>query len=89
MSMVDVAAMLIMGLVDYLMRRYEFPDAPMVISLILGPVVEKSLRQSLTSSHGDFMIFLESPICVIFLALTLVSVFWPLIKKQIKKKQAV
>lgn len=62
MSMVDVAAMLIMGLVGYLMRRYEFPGAPMVIGLILGPVVEKSLRQSLTSSHGDFMIFLESPI---------------------------
>jgi len=85
-SMVDVAAMLVMGLVGYFMRQYQFPGAPMVIGLILGPVVEKSLRQSLTTSHGSFMIFLESPICMVFLTLTLVSIAWPLIK-HIKKNR--
>jgi putative tricarboxylic transport membrane protein len=78
--------MLVMGLVGYFMRQYQFPGAPMVIGLILGPVVEKSLRQSLTTSHGSFMIFLESPICILFLALTLVSIAWPIIK-HIKKNR--
>jgi putative tricarboxylic transport membrane protein len=84
-SMVDVGVMLAMGVVGYFMRKYEFPGAPMVIGLILGPIVEKSLRQSLTTSHGDWMIFLNSPICAIFLFLTCLSILWPLIRKRREK----
>jgi putative tricarboxylic transport membrane protein len=81
-SMVDVVAMLAMGVVGYFMRKYGFPGAPLVIGMILGPMVEKSLRQALTASHGSWMIFLKSPICCIFIILTLASIFLPLLRQR-------
>ncbi|NIR14905.1 MAG: C4-dicarboxylate ABC transporter permease, partial [Gammaproteobacteria bacterium] len=81
-SMVDVVAMLAMGVVGYFMRKYGFPGAPLVIGMILGPMVEKSLRQALTASRGSWMIFLKSPICCIFIILTLVSIFLPLLRQR-------
>jgi len=70
-SMVDVGAMLGMGVVGFFMRRYGFPGAPLVIGLILGPMVEKALRQSLALSNGDWSIFVKSPICASFIGLIL------------------
>ena len=84
-SMLDVGVMLAMGVVGYFMRKYQFPGAPLVIGRILGPLVEKSLRQSLTTSHGNWMIFLKSPISAIFLFLTLASILFPFIRKRRKK----
>ncbi|MBW1695714.1 MAG: tripartite tricarboxylate transporter permease [Deltaproteobacteria bacterium] len=81
-SMVDVGAMLVMGVIGYFMRKYEFPGAPLVIGMILGPMVEKSLRQALTSSYGSWMIFLKSPICVVFLCLTLSSILLPIVRQR-------
>lgn len=78
-NMVDVCAMLALGLIGFFMKLYGFPGAPLVIGMILGPMVEKSLRQSLTMSDGDWSIFLYNPICAIFLALTIVvSVVMPI-----------
>jgi putative tricarboxylic transport membrane protein len=73
-SMVDVAAMLALGMVGFFMRRHDFPGAPIVIAFILGPLVEKSLRQSLALSQGTWNIFVTSPICISFLVLTVLSV---------------
>jgi len=86
-SMLDVVVMFVMGLVGYLMRKYAFPGGPLVIGFILGPMVEKALRQSLTQSKGSWMIFLESPICVVFLVLTLVSVLFPFIRQEIARRR--
>jgi putative tricarboxylic transport membrane protein len=86
-SMLDVGAMLAMGVVGYFMRKYEFPGAPLVIGMILGPMVEKSLRQALTSSHGNWIIFLKSPICVVFLLFTLMSILYPTIRDYRKRKR--
>ena len=73
-NMVDVAAMLALGMVGFFMRRHDFPGAPIVIAFILGPLVEKSLRQSLTISQGSWNVFVTSYICIIFLILTVFSV---------------
>ena len=72
-SMLDVAAMLALGMVGFFMRRHDFPGAPIVIAFILGPLVEKSLRQSLAISQGSWNIFVTSPICISFLILTVLS----------------
>jgi len=82
-SMMDVGVMLVMALFGYFMRRYDFPGAPLVLGFILGPMIEKSLRQSLTVSHGDWTIFIKSPICLIFLIITCVSLLLPLLKRVI------
>jgi len=67
-STFDVLVMTLFGVIGYLLRKMDFPLAPVVLTLILGPLMERSLRQSLEMSQGDLRIFLESPIAVVLLA---------------------
>ncbi len=69
-SAFDVGVMTLFGVVGYLLRKLDFPLAPVVLTLILGPLMERSLRTSLEMSQGDLGIFLESPIAVVLLTLT-------------------
>lgn len=61
-SMHDVWLMLIFGVVAYLMRKLDYPMAPAVLAIVLGPLAERSMRQSLIGSHGDMTIFIDRPI---------------------------
>jgi putative tricarboxylic transport membrane protein len=63
-SVFDVGLMIGFGVVGYILRKLEFPLAPAVLALILGPFMERSLRTSLEMSGGDFSIFVTRPICV-------------------------
>jgi putative tricarboxylic transport membrane protein len=53
----------------YLLRKLDFPLAPAVLALILGPFMERSLRTSLEMSGGDFSIFLTRPLALALLLL--------------------
>ena len=83
-SILDVAVMLLMGGLGYLMRKFGFPGAPLVIGLILGPINEAALRRALSASRGNWMVFFENPIFLIFLALTIMSFVLPLVRKKLK-----
>ncbi|MEW8469002.1 MAG: tripartite tricarboxylate transporter permease, partial [Candidatus Thiodiazotropha sp.] len=61
-DMHDVWLMLIFGVVGYLMRKLDYPMAPMVLAIVLGPLAESSLRQALLQSEGSLMVFIERPI---------------------------
>jgi putative tricarboxylic transport membrane protein len=61
-SVVDVWIMLIMGALGYALRKFEFDPAPLVLGLVIAPILEQSLRQSLIMSNGDYLIFLSRPI---------------------------
>lgn len=61
-SIVDVWIMLIMGVLGYGLRKFEFDPAPLVLGLVIAPILEQSLRQSLIMSNGDYLIFLSRPI---------------------------
>ncbi len=61
-SMIDVWIMLAMGGVGYVLRKFDFDLAPVALGLVLAPMLELSLRQSLAMSAGDYGIFLERPI---------------------------
>jgi len=61
-SVFDVGVMVGFGVLGYLLRKLDFPIAPAVLALILGPFMEKSLRTSLEISGGDFGIFFTRPI---------------------------
>ena len=50
------------------MRRFDFPIAPVVVGLILGPLAEQQLRRALAISQGDPMVLLQSPISATLLA---------------------
>jgi putative tricarboxylic transport membrane protein len=75
----DMWIMFFFGVVGYLMRKLGFPAAPMVLALVLGRMVEMSLRQSLTISHGSIFIFFTRPISGVLFVVALLSLFSPLI----------
>jgi len=78
-SVLDVWIMVAMGLLGYVLKRYGFAAAPIIMGLILGELVENSLKQSLIIFDHNWFRFLDRPIVVTFLVLTLVSAIWPLV----------
>lgn len=85
-SMVDVYGLILLGVVGYLLRKLDFQLAPMVIGLVLGPLIEKHLREGLFMSGGDLLVFVESPIALgiwILVALVLAgSALAPLLRRR-------
>ena len=79
-SAFDVMVMALFGVVGYLLRKFDFPLAPIVLTLILGPLMERSLRQSLEISQGSFGIFFSSPIAVVLLVLAVLFLIAPAFK---------
>jgi putative tricarboxylic transport membrane protein len=79
-STFDLALLLIMGGIGYLMRRFGFPTAPCIIGLILGPLAEENMRRALSISQGDWSVFVSHPISAGLLLISalmlLVPVFW-------------
>jgi putative tricarboxylic transport membrane protein len=63
-SMHDVYLLLLFGIVGYVLRKFDFQLAPMVVGLVLGPLIEKHLREGLFMSLGDISVFYRSPIAV-------------------------
>jgi putative tricarboxylic transport membrane protein len=69
-SLTETWLMFAAGLVGFFMKRYGFSPAALVLALVLGPLAEQSLRQSLTISRGSFAIFLERPTSLWILGIT-------------------
>ncbi|HLF39519.1 MAG TPA: tripartite tricarboxylate transporter permease [Burkholderiales bacterium] len=77
-SIIDVWILLIMGGVGYGLRKFGYDLAPVALGLVLAPMIELSLRQSLAMSAGDYGIFLERPIATTMLGLGLVLTLFAL-----------
>lgn len=86
-TMHDVWLMLLFGIVGYLLRKLNYPVAPAVLAIVLGPLAERSLRQSLLSSQGEMSIFVTRPISAICILIAIGLVCYPLVQK-FKKKSA-
>jgi putative tricarboxylic transport membrane protein len=91
-SVVDVGIMTAMGALGYVLRKFDFETAPIVLGLILAPVLEMSFRQSLSMSSGSYSIFSNRPIAAAMLmvavALLLLNIF-PLIMRKVDWRQKV
>jgi len=84
-STFDVFAMILFGVVGYLMKKFKYEGAPLVMAFVLGPLLEQNLRRSLIISDGSFSIFVSRPISAVTLLvafLLLVSAFIPTIRKK-------
>ena len=68
-SVFDVWILLVMGVIGYVLRKFRYDLAPVALGLVLAPMLELSLRQSLSMSAGDYAIFVERPIATTMLAL--------------------
>jgi putative tricarboxylic transport membrane protein len=75
----DVFVMVVFGVLGYLMRKFGYEPAPLVLAFVLGPMLENNLRKSLILSQGDFAIFLERPISAVCLGLAAVALLAPLL----------
>ena len=88
-DMHDVWLMLIFGVGAYLMRKLDYPLAPAVLAIVLGPIAEPALRQSLLISNGDFTVFftrpISGPIMIIAIILLILPVLKPLKNKLFAK----
>ena len=79
-SMFDVIIMLIFGFLGYFMRKGGFPVAGLLLALILGNDIELNFRQAMIMSGGSLNIFFGSPICTVFTVLTVICIFFPVLK---------
>jgi putative tricarboxylic transport membrane protein len=76
-SVIDLVLLYSIGAMGFFMRRYDFPTAPVIIGMILGPMAEQNFRQAMTISQGDMMTFLTRPISLTLLVLAVVALAAP------------
>jgi putative tricarboxylic transport membrane protein len=76
-SLFDVGLLAGFGLVGYLMRRLDYPSAPLILGLVLGAAMERALRQSLMMSEGSLSILVSRPISAVMLALAVLILLIP------------
>jgi putative tricarboxylic transport membrane protein len=88
-SVFDLVLLLICGVVGYFLAKNDFPMAPLVLGLVLGPMIENNLRRALTTSNGDFSIFIQKPVSLVFLIIAVLWITVPLIMKMKGKKVVV
>jgi putative tricarboxylic transport membrane protein len=74
----DLIILYVLGVLGYLMRRFEFPVAPCIIGLILGPLAEEQFRRALSISQGDWSVFVTHPISAALLVLAALCLVVPL-----------
>ncbi len=83
-AVADVWAMFAAGVLGFLLRKANVPLGPLVLGLILGPIMEGSLRRALILSRGDWAGVLTRPITLFFLVATVLSLLWPLVRARWK-----
>jgi putative tricarboxylic transport membrane protein len=76
-SWFDLLLLFVIGLLGMAMRRFDFPTAPVIVGLILGPMAEKQLRNALSIGQGDWSLFIKQPISATILAMTVAVVVVP------------
>jgi putative tricarboxylic transport membrane protein len=87
-STFDIVLMLVFGVVGYVLKKCNYPLAPMVLAIVLGDKAEENFRQSLLASQGGLGIFFSNPLVASIMTLGLIALFWPLIANGLTKLKA-
>jgi putative tricarboxylic transport membrane protein len=80
-SMFDLVLLLVFGLLGYLMRKLDYPAAPLILGVVLGGAMERALRQSLMMSEGSLTILVSRPISAVMLSLAALVLIIPFVGK--------
>ena len=83
----DVYIMILFGILGYLMKKYDYEPAPLVLAFVLGPMFENAFRQSLIISGGSPLIFLTRPIAAIFVVISFILLISPLALRVIGRQR--
>jgi putative tricarboxylic transport membrane protein len=81
-SIVDLLIMISFGAIGYFMKKFRYEGAPLVLALVLGPMLENALRQSLILSNGSFGIFFLRPLSAALLLLSFFLLLSPIVLKR-------
>ncbi|MBW8903576.1 MAG: tripartite tricarboxylate transporter permease, partial [Bradyrhizobium sp.] len=87
-SVVELSMLAGFGVMGFLMRRFDYPVAPVVVGLILGPVAESQLRRALQISLGDPIVLLQSPMSATLLGVALLALIAPFALKGLDRFKA-
>jgi putative tricarboxylic transport membrane protein len=85
----DIYIMILFGILGYLMKKFEYEGAPLVLAFVLGPLLENNLRKSLIMSQGDFSIFFLRPLSAASLIIAIFLLISPLIPWMGKKRHEI
>ncbi|MDC3412016.1 tripartite tricarboxylate transporter permease [Terrihalobacillus insolitus] len=83
----DLYMLLLFGVIGFLMRLFAFPAPPFILAFILGGMMEQAFRQSLTISNGSLMIFIEKPISLSLLIVSVLSFVIPIVQQWRRQKK--
>jgi putative tricarboxylic transport membrane protein len=79
-STFDITLMMVFGVLGYLLKKCNYPLAPLVLAIVLGDKAEESFRQSLLGSQGSLTVFFSNGLVGSIMALGLIALFWPMIQ---------
>lgn len=78
-SVPDIMVMVCFGILGYFMKKFDYEGAPLILAIVLGPMMENALRQSLMISRGSFSIFFTRPISLVLISAAIIFLLFPLI----------
>jgi putative tricarboxylic transport membrane protein len=87
-SSTELLLLVLFGVAGYLMRCWDYPVAPMIVGLILGPMAESQFRRALQVSLGDPLVFFKHPSSAVLIALSVLALLAPLIFKGLRRFKA-
>lgn len=82
---VDVLLMMCFGGLGYFIRKFDYEPAPLLLAFVLGPMLEKSLRQTLIGSQGSLLVFLERPLALVLLVIVSLIIAIPIMREIFKQ----
>ncbi|MCF6410744.1 tripartite tricarboxylate transporter permease [Pseudalkalibacillus salsuginis] len=83
----DILIMILFGIIGYILEKYKFPLATIILGVVLGPLTESEFRRSIQMANGDFSIFFTRPISLILIIISVLMLFYPMINDYIKKRK--
>ena len=87
-SAFDLFLMFVVGCIGVLMRRFDFPTAPVIVGMILGPMAEAQMRNALSIGEGKWSVFVERPMSATLLAIVVAVLVLPRVMKLVRKEPA-
>ena len=86
-SAFDLFLLYAIGVLGVVMRRFDFPTAPVVIGMILGPLAEAQLRNAISIGEGSAMIFLQRPMSLTLIFIVLAVLILPRVAKRMSQRK--
>ena len=83
-NVTDLYLLLIFGVLGYGFRKFKIPIPPLILGIVLGKLMENSMRQALIISNGEFMTFLGSGISITLFILAITAMLLPIIASRLK-----